>query len=846
MAASGLLSAAALSLSLLLPQADLFGARLKQGYDALDAGRTADAEAIFAEVLEKMDPDDRRTRAEARRGQGRVHLARSEFEAMQAAHVEALKLFEAEGDFVGVGRIHSDLGFAAWRRTAWDEASAEYTRAVEAFEKAGARSEQANALRNLTFGRMPIAERRTTLERALQIAREGTDRRLEGLILHALGDTASGLGEQQTALEFYEESLPRLEASVDKAALARLLTSFGRLHRIHGDPEQALTYYARGLELLKTTTDQDAVRQAEDAVGISLAALDRHAEALIHAEAALRIAEASRPGLVAAQRRRVAIMALRAGQIERAQALFERDPDGPAGAIERHMGLAQILAIRGESEAALREADAAVDLAAPLDWQYKLQARRVRSLVHERAGRLEQAAADAVFAVNAVESAREGLVLSDDYRVSFSDGYRGAFDRAVDLLFRTGKTGDALGIAEKGRARALLDLKAARGPAAAEASNPAPTSPEAIALGADEALVSYWVNESAVHAWVTTAGAGTRGFRLAITRKELDGLVTKANAMGARPSTQRGDTKASFEGDPRPTLRLLHDRLIEPLRSTLPKVRGSRLLVIPDGALLGLSFAELLNRNNRYLIEDFTLHYAPSGALLKRRGSGPGARPASPALLVSLSSGFPRVGDLKLDPLPGARREADALARVLSPRETVRLNDAEATETAVRADMERASIIHFATHAVADSRHPAESFIALHRGRSEEGRLTAGEIIDLSLRADLVVLSACHGASGAVAGEGMLGLSRAFLAAGARTLLASVRGLADDAAAEMLPRFYASFGKTGDPASALRAAQLEQLRRLRAGLVKVETPFGPLALPEHPSLWAGLVVIGER
>src|SRR5205085_5762584 len=128
--------------------------------------------------------------------------------------------------------------------------------------------------------------------------------------------------------------------------------------------------------------------------------------------------------------------------------------------------------------------------------------------------------------------------------------------------------------------------------------------------------------------------------------------------------------------------------------------------------------------------------------------------------------------------------------------------------------------------AIVSSREPEQSFLALRAGAGHDGRLTAGEIIGLSLQADLVVLSACHGASGQVTGEGMLGLSRAILGAGAHALLASVRELPDAAAVDMVPRFYTAWRGSDDAAAALRVAQLAQLRRLRAGRVRIATPFG--------------------
>jgi len=146
---------------------------------------------------------------------------------------------------------------------------------------------------------------------------------------------------------------------------------------------------------------------------------------------------------------------------------------------------------------------------------------------------------------------------------------------------------------------------------------------------------------------------------------------------------------------------------------------------------------------------------------------------------------------------------------------------------------------------VVSNRHPEESFLALRPGGGGDGRLTAREILDLSIDADLVVMSTCKGASGQVTGEGMLGLGRAWLAAGTRALLASVRELPDEAAATMLPRFYQSWQVSGDAAAALRDAQLEQLKRLRAGQVRITSPFGPVTMPEHPSLWSGLILIGQ-
>ena len=106
------------------------------------------------------------------------------------------------------------------------------------------------------------------------------------------------------------------------------------------------------------------------------------------------------------------------------------------------------------------------------------------------------------------------------------------------------------------------------------------------------------------------------------------------------------------------------------------------------------------------------------------------------------------------------------------------------------------------------------------------------------------MLSACRTARGRISGDGVIGLSRAFAYAGAPSLLATVWDAPDETAARLLPAFYAAWRQSGNRAGALRAAQLELIRSLRAGGVVVQTPAGPVTLHERPALWAPFVLLG--
>jgi CHAT domain-containing protein/tetratricopeptide (TPR) repeat protein len=808
--------------------------RLEEGFAQLTAGKLDEAQAIFDSVAAlARDAHDDRSLGEARRGQGRVFQARGNAAARDAAYQDALAIFESSGDAKGSGQVRSDMGYAAWQKADYGNARKLYEEAAGIFERAGLKTDQASALRNMTFGNMPLAERITTLERAFAIAVESPDRRLEGLILHQLGDSMSGKGDQQAALEYYERALPLLERPGDPASLARLLTSFGRLHRIHGDASVAIGYYERALELVRGGTDRDAERQLEDALAIAFGALHQPREALAHAERSLAIAREARPALVKVAQLRVGEFAVRTGDVDRAIELLSEPQASPGNEASRHSSMALVLAQRGNADAALIEANQAIAVSETLDWEYKIRAYNARSVAHEQAGRLIEAAADATTAVTILDGIRGSLVTSDAFRAAFSDGYREFFDRAVTLNERIERHDEAYRIAETGRARALRDL--------IDNKDRAPEAATSAPIADGDALVAYWVTRSATYAWVVTSRGVVLSKRIDVTRTALDSMVTDSQSLSTAVATVRGDQpSAVFEKDPRPALRAIHDHIVAPLRASFGSAR--RLLIVPDGPLLGMSFAELIDAKGRYLLEDYTLQYAPSARLLARR-----ARTAATesALLVSVSSGFPKAIGVSLGPLPAASKEVDLISTLFRTGAT-RISEGDATESNIRNVIGRRRVIHFATHAVASNAHPADSFLALRAGGGQDGRLTAAEIAALPIDADLVVLSACRGAAGRVSGEGMLGLSRAWLGAGAHSLLASVRELPDEAAADMLPAFYRSWRTSGDAAEALRAAQLSRLKRLRSGQVKMTTPFGAITMPEHPSLWSGLVLIGER
>jgi len=223
--------------------------------------------------------------------------------------------------------------------------------------------------------------------------------------------------------------------------------------------------------------------------------------------------------------------------------------------------------------------------------------------------------------------------------------------------------------------------------------------------------------------------------------------------------------------------------------------------------------------------------------------------PATGWLLVADPQPRP-AGAAHLPALPGATREIAAAAAVAPTGTVQRLAGTAASEHAFRAALAGARVVHVAAHAVVPEKDVAGAFLAFGRARGtvaasdDDGRLTAAEIYDLHVGADLVVLSACRSGRGRITGDGVAGFTRAFISAGARTVVASQWDAPDESARRLMARFYAEVASGHDKAEALRSAQLALLADLRAGRVKVASPAGDVVLPPHPALWAGFRVHG--
>jgi len=253
--------------------------------------------------------------------------------------------------------------------------------------------------------------------------------------------------------------------------------------------------------------------------------------------------------------------------------------------------------------------------------------------------------------------------------------------------------------------------------------------------------------------------------------------------------------------------------LIEPVERHLPREpRPARVIFVPHGPLFRVPFPALLDAAGQPLLLHYMLSTAPSLEVLASiHPPGAGAW-ASQEVLVAGNPVLPQAF-AGLDDLAGAAREAEGVARRFGARP---LLGAAATKEAVMAAMPRARLIHLAGHGLLE--HGGEKDFPgalVFASTAGDDLLTAREIARLKLRADLVTLSACDTGGGQITGDGVVGLARSFLAAGAKGVVVSLWKVDDQATAFFMDTFYEHLARGGGRADALRVAMLETRRRYR-------------------------------
>lgn len=753
-------------------------------------------------------------------------------------------------------------------------ARAEYEAALGTLRAMGDRRGELQVLNNLAVVLAGMGETSEALMlhgQALDLSRSLGEQGWEGRVLYNRGSVYLGLGETSRAAADFQESLALRRKVGDRRGEINSLNALGRSqpgdHGDHGGPA-ARDLYRQALALAREIQDRYLEAASLTLLAQSLAPPD---PAAFDPAIDLYRTLGHRRGLAGALSRKGEALLL-AGRPEAALGVLQEslvlsenveDRAGQAGTL---VLLSQAERRLARPEAALEHADAALSLIESLraevvvpDLRSTFLASRQRAFELAVDLRMELHQAEAALALSERARARTLLDLLGEVRADVRQG--------VDPKLREEEREIAARLAAKARRRIELLGGAATdaqkeisarelretlaesdrleaeirrsNPRYAGLLHPQPLDAAAIRglLDPQTLLLEYALGEERSFLWAVTP-ASVEAFELpgrakieALARQVYEGLRT---LDAGDPAAQ--DAKAAAR-------RELSRMILGPVAGRLS---DRRLAVVADGALQYVPFAALPSPDDPAglvpLVERHEIVVLPSASVLALRSPEPvsagvaGTAEMSIAILADpvFDSRDPRVrrassedaplpvrSGISLSRLAASSREAETIAALAPGRAWTALGFQASRATVFGGELARHRLIHFATHGVIDTGTPELSGLVLslvdEEGRPQEGFLGLDDIYNLDLHADLVVLSGCETALGReMRGEGLVGLTRGFLYAGAARVLASLWQVQDRPATELMVRFYRALLQDHlRPAAALRAAQLSLARERR-------------------------------
>jgi CHAT domain-containing protein/tetratricopeptide (TPR) repeat protein len=624
---------------------------------------------------------------------------------------------------------------------------------------------------------------------------------LEASVLGSLGNLAMRLEQYDEAIDWYRAALQKSQALGMQSTAAITLGNIGWNYSAMGDFDNAEAMFKRAVEAsAKAGLTGDRIYWL-NSLGDVYAHQRRYEEAQAASQTALALArKGDDKGTLTQCLNTLSEIALDLGNLDSAES-YNREAIQieQAGLDRTGSTLSQLFAGRIQSardrypEAAQTLRQLIADPAADASTRWQAQAALARVFVGEN----QPAEAERQFrsAISTIQSVRSSIQ-NPELRLPFLTSAIEFYDAYIDFLIARNRPVDALAVAELSRSQAFSDNSSAS--ALDSTIPPAHFDPRKIAARSRSILLFYSLGISHSYLWVISAHKVSllslppqqeidvlaKSYRESLINSPLDPL-SSSDSPGAK----------------------LYSILIGPASKLIPP--DARVIVLPDAALTTFNFETLVvpSPKPHYWIEDATLSVANSLDHLSLAGAAPRPRNAS---LLLMGDAIPT--DLSFPSLPQAPAEIRHVESYFQQsRRDVLTGTAATAPNYFASHPGRFQFIHFVTHGIASRLQPLESAIILSRS-GDSYKLYAHEIVTHPLHADLVTISACTGAGNReYAGEGLVGLSWAFLRAGARNVISALWEVSDASTPKLMDSLYRGLNQGEDPATALRNAQLQLL-----------------------------------
>ena len=785
----------------------------------------------------------------ARNSRGVIHDTWGDPNEALTQYELALKIFRERGDeknqvntLNNIGMVYANIGDGPAALDAFQEALKVRTQAANGAEEAVTRSNLGYAY--ILMDNPPAALKE--LVQAQQLSQSFDNPRFEAYTFVRLGMTHVALRQMDKAIIVYNKALEIQNRIEDRRGQAITLDKIGEFYNLLNQPSLALKNYRQAIDLWRSVNDA----QGEALSLYGVARVERNQNHLT--EARDRIVEAITK--VESLRTRMTSHRLRMNYYATKQDFFELE-------IDVRMRLYNTTRSRAELESALYASERA-------------RARNLLDLLTESHAGIRQGVDPQLLALERAQQDRLAEKLTQFQMLSgkFSESQRVAADKELQTL------------------TLALDQTQAeirkRSPRFAALTQPQPLKPAQIQqlLDDDTLLLEFALGEKQSYAWLVSKND--------VVPYELPGRAQIEQAAESfreslkawepwRPTENKLKYLAKLASAPQNYQRRALELSNIVLGPALSKIGNKRLVILADGALQYVPFGALLVRSQAQpsadlvpLIENNEIIYEPSASALAliREAPRPTAtktvavfadpvfsktddrvvaahkdsntEPTKTVLAREFKRALRDAGDVgsvdggfRFDRLSFSRNEADAIIAAAPTDSAMKALDFDASRSRVLdPELKQYRIVHFATHGILNGNHPELSGLVFslvdERGQTEDGFLKLSDIYNLDLPLDLIVLSACQTAVGKqVKGEGLVGMTRGFMYAGALRVVASLWNVQDEATAELMKRFYNYLLENKmSAAAALRRAQLDLIKRYKA---------------DKPYYWAGFVLQGD-
>ena len=801
----------------------------------------------------------------------------------------ALENAEKAGERPMVMSVLSETGIGYKEMGMYEESAEYYNRSLRAAEEIGQKEAKARILNNL--GVLNAIEGRNDesiyyYHQSLKIAEELKNKKGIALLLNNIGNILRSEGRLEEALSYYERSLKTREEIGDQWGIASALMNVGVIFEKQKQYNKAVYVYQRSLKISEQTGNKSRValasrhlaeaflslgnyEMAEEnydktsslakethskiIAGYSLEGygkvnlgLGKYSEAAGYFQQALTLSkEINQPEMIWRSSSGLAKANEKLGrntealgfyfeaidEIEKVRARASSD-EGKSGFLTNHLPVYEDM-ISFLYTLDRKHSSQNYDVIA-FDYSERAKARMFLDTLTEFQSGIRKGLSK--------EQVRQEKVILQRTSKLQSEVWDGATD--VDQIEKQKKLLEA----ERELDQFILNLKL-RNPQYAQLKYPEPYGAVQIQKHLDEktVLLEFFLGEKNSFVFAVTAN----GIQMEIlsgglvieeaVRKYLEGIRTPSK-------TSLGKDPKSVQQIYRQQANTLFQLLLSPVQQRL---KGKEhLILILDGILHYVPFETLITDEDRLLIQDFRIAYAPSAtiwATLQKKPEGRNSKEviafADPVPSSGLSSKDGNFQNGRLDNLVRlqySKEEVEGIASLYPKhlREVYVANDAN--ESKFRDNkISQFEVLHFATHALIDEEVPRRSGIVLtpETDNASDGILQMHEIWNLSLNTKLVVLSACDtGLGKLVSGEGMISMMRSFFYAGTKSVVVSLWKVDDHSTADLMKEFYVQMNGGKNPAESLRQAKLNIIQKAKSG--------SSYAAYEQPYYWAPFILVG--